>query len=75
VHSPEFKRMLKMFDGDFRVYRVVMESKNPIDTLHNLRNDKYSIITFFDMLEMLDIRNTLEEDSEYQRRALQRNKQ
>lgn len=57
--------MLEMFNGDYRVVRVVLESKNPIETLHNLRNDKYSIFTFFEMLEILDIKQTMVEDSEY----------
>lgn len=54
-----------MFNGDYRVVRVVLESKNPIETLHNLRNDKYSIFTFFEMLEILDIKQTMIEDSDY----------
>lgn len=54
-----------MFNGDYRVVRVVLESKNPIETLHNLRNDKYSIFTFFEMLEILDIKQTMVEDGEY----------
>ena len=54
-----------MFNGDYRVVRVVLESKNPIETLHNLRNDKYSIFTFFEMLEILDIKQTMVEDGDY----------
>lgn len=55
--------MLKEFSGDFRVYRVVMASDNPIDTLSSLRKGEISIITFLDMLEMLDVQETLREEA------------
>lgn len=61
--------MMKEFDGDFRVYRVVMASNNPIDTLHKLRSGAYSVITFFNMLEMLEVQRTIEEDINYQRKV------
>ena len=41
--------------------RVVLASSNPIETLHKIRNGEYSIITFLDTLEMLDVRSALEE--------------
>lgn len=44
--------------------RVVMASSSPIDTLHNFRTGKYSIITFLDMVEMLDVQATFREDEE-----------
>jgi len=44
--------------------RVVMASSSPIDTLHNFRTGKYSIITFLDMLEMIDVQTTMREDEE-----------
>lgn len=55
--------MLKEFSGDFRVYRVVMASDNPLDTLSSLRKGEISIITFLDMLEMLDVQETLREEA------------
>lgn len=55
--------MLKEFSGDFRVYRVVMASDNPIDTLSSLRKGEISIISFLDMLEMLDVQETLREEA------------
>lgn len=54
--------MLKSFRGDYRVMKVVMASSNPIDTLHKINNDEYSIITFLDMLELLDVQTTIKEN-------------
>lgn len=42
--------------------RVVMASSNPIDTLHRIRTGQYSIITLLDMLEMMDVQQTIMED-------------
>lgn len=39
-----------------------MESKDPLTTLQNLRMGHYSIITLLDMIEMLDVRDTIKED-------------
>ncbi len=41
--------------------RVAMSSATPIETLHKLKNNEYSISTFLDMLEMLDMKATIEE--------------
>lgn len=38
-----------------------MSSATPIETLHKLKNNEYSISTFLDMLEMLDMKATIEE--------------
>ena len=54
--------MLKEWKGDFRIMRVVMASSNPIDTLHRIRTGQYSIITLLDMLEMMDVQQTIMED-------------
>lgn len=49
------------FSGDYRVMRVAMSSATPIETLHKIKNNEYSISTFLDMLEMLDMKATIEE--------------
>ena len=41
--------------------RVVMATDNPIETLHKIRTGQYSVRTFLDMLEMLDVKTTLDE--------------
>lgn len=53
--------------------KVVMASSSPIDTLHNFRIGKYSIITLLDMLEMMDVQATIREDEE--KRMEQKRKQ
>lgn len=53
--------MLKEFDGDYRVMRVVMSSKTPLETLHKIRTNQISLKTFLDMLEFLDVKETIEE--------------
>ena len=53
--------MLEEFSGDFRIMRVVFASNDPIETLHNIKF-KYSYRTFIDMYEMLEAKETLEED-------------
>lgn len=55
--------MIKEFKGDYRIMRVVMASDNPINTLQKIRTNQYSIITLLDVLEMLDVKDTLEEQS------------
>ena len=57
--------MLKEFKGDFRVMRVVFSSSDPIDTLHKIRTNQYSIITFLDMLEYLDVKDTIAENERF----------
>lgn len=54
--------MLKIYKGDYRILKVILSSENPIDTLHNFRTGKYSIITLLDMLEILDVKETITED-------------
>lgn len=65
--------MIKEFGGDYRILRVVMESKDPLETLHNIRTGKYSIITLLDMIELLDVRDTIREDEEYRMKVIQKN--
>lgn len=45
--------------------KVVLSSSNPIDTLHKINNNEYSIITFLDMLEILDAQTTIKENESY----------
>lgn len=54
--------MEETFKGDYRVLRVVMASDNPIDTLHRIQTNQYSIKTFLDVLELLDVKATIEEE-------------
>lgn len=53
--------------------RVVLASSDPLDTLHKLRMGKYSIRTFLDMLEMLDMKSTIEEQEMVRIKAQQNN--
>lgn len=57
--------MLNEFKGDFRVMRVVFSSSDPMDTLHKIRTNQYSIITFLDMLEYLDVKDTIAENERF----------
>lgn len=61
--TPEMRRMIKEFSGDYRIMRVVLATSDPIQTLHRIRTKQYSIHTFLDMLEMLDAKATMEEQS------------
>lgn len=54
--------MEEKFSGDYRVLRVVMASSNPIDTLHRIQTNQYSLITFLDTLEFLDVKATIEDE-------------
>lgn len=55
-------RLKKEFSGDYRVMRVVFSTDNPMETLHKIKTNQYSVRTFLDMLELLDVKTTLEED-------------
>lgn len=61
--------MLKEFSGDYRVLRVVLSSATPIETLHKLRTGQYSVATFLDLLEMVDVQDTIKEDEEKKYKA------
>lgn len=63
--------MLKEFKGDYRILRVVFSSDNPIEVLHKIRTNQYSIITLLDMLELLDVRETIKEDEIAKQKANQ----
>lgn len=56
------KRLKEDFSGDYRVLRVVLADSNPVEALHRIRTGQYSVRTFLDVLEMLDVRATLEEE-------------
>jgi hypothetical protein len=64
--------MLKDWKGDYRIMRVVMASSDPIDTLHKIRTGQYSVITLLDMLEMLDVKDTIMEDEMKNREMIAR---
>lgn len=68
--------MIQNFQGDWNIMRVCLASNNPIETLHKIRTEVYSIGTVLDMLEMLDVRDTMQEDErEYEKaRSKQGNK-
>lgn len=61
--------MVKQFSGDFRIMRVCMASSNPIETLHDIKNGRYSIKTFLDTLEMLDVQVTMQENAAHLRKT------
>ena len=61
IESSEMKRVKEEFSGDYRIMRVVMSSSDPISTLHRIRTGQYSVRTFLDMLEMLDVKTTIDE--------------
>ena len=48
-----------------------MSTASPIDTLHKIRTHQYSIRTFLDMLEMLDVKTTVEESAYVRQRQQQ----
>ena len=52
--------------------RVVLASKDPLTTMQNIRSDKYSIHTLLDVLEMMDVKTTIEmEELERSKREIQ----
>lgn len=62
---------MKEFKGDYRIMRVVFSSDNPMEVLHKFRTGQYSVITLFDMLELLDVRETIREDEIIRQKAKQ----
>lgn len=54
----------------------MIASNNPIETMAAINSGRYSIITLLDTLEMLDIKDTLEEQArfqeEYKRKEMER---
>ena len=64
--------MERKFKGYYRVMRVVMSSSNPIETLHKIQTNQISLLTFLDMLEMLDVKMTVEEDQKLAQEKKQR---
>lgn len=61
--------MVEQFSNDFRVLRVCLASAEPMKTLRELQNGEYSIITFLDMIEMLDAQTTMQENAAHLRRV------
>lgn len=68
--TPEMKAMQASLSIDFRIMRVVLASNNPIETMHNIRNGKYSVITLLDVIEILDAKATIEEFEQNRIRAM-----
>lgn len=60
--SPIMRKIEEEFSGDYQVYRVVMASSDPMETLHNFMNDKYTYIELQAMIEMLDVKSAIESD-------------
>ena len=48
--------------------RVVFSSSDPMETLQKFNSGYYSVITLLDMLEMLDVKETIREDQERQQK-------
>lgn len=61
--------MVERFSGDFRIMRVCMATSNPLDTLHKIQNNEYSIRTFLDMIEMLEVQTTMQENAAHLRKT------
>lgn len=55
--------MLKEFKGHPLIYKVVMASSDPLETLHNIRIGKYSYKTLEELAEFLDVRDTINENA------------
>lgn len=51
-----------------------MSSKDPVTTLQRIRSNKISLITFLDILEMLDVKDTIEEQRMKEAREEERRK-
>ena len=47
-----------------------MASSDPISTLHKIRTNQYSVITLLDMLEMMDVQQTILEDESKHREKI-----
>ena len=48
--------------------RVVFSSSDPMETLQKFNSGYYSVIALLDMLEMLDVKETIREDQERQQK-------
>lgn len=53
--------MVETFGGDYRVMRVCFANADPLQAFVDL-HDKVSVRKFFDFLELLDARDTIQED-------------
>lgn len=57
------QRLVKSFSGDYQVMRVCFANSDPLQTYVDL-HDKISIKQFYDFVEMLDAKQTMEEDAQ-----------
>lgn len=55
--------MLEQFDLHPDIYRAVLASSDPLETLHNIRNERYSYTTLDKLMEIFDARDTIEENA------------
>lgn len=58
------------FSLDYRIMRVALASDNPIETIHKINTNQYSIKSFLDTLELLDAKATFEEFEILKRREV-----
>lgn len=71
--SPNYKLLKKTFKGDYRIFRVVMASSDPLKTLSDIQRGVYSIREFLDMYEFLEVKSALQEEEEFQIEERRRN--
>lgn len=55
--------MVKEFKGNPLIYRAVMASSDPLETLHNINTGRYSYKTLEELVEYLDVRDTINENA------------
>ena len=55
--------MLDQFKLHPDIYRAVIASSDPLNTLHNIRNGKYSYKTLDMLMEIFDAKDTIEENA------------
>lgn len=55
--------MLEQFKLHPDIYRAVIASSDPLETLHNIRNGKYSYKTLDMLMEIFDAKDTIEENA------------
>lgn len=62
------------FSGDWRVYRIIFSTENPIETLYNLRY-KYPLRVATEYIEYLEVRDAFKEIAEAEAKAEQKAEQ
>lgn len=55
--------MTKEFKGHPMIYRAVMASNDPLETLHNINTGRYSYKTLEELMEFLDVKDTIIENA------------